>query len=702
MCKVPVPTSSKSACTRFGFRNLHKACYNALQALARVTKDKGETGMQKDVEETLREDPERFRDMALALRTDRSRSRRLTSLQDVKEYIKTMAATRTISRNKKQLLLTKRQWVCWQRHNNGYGQAKALELWKAAKLDCKVHKEMNKDKQLVIAVDLPVELVDSAALERRQSLENRLDVVAGEGDAMLQRMKAKPLRLPSQEFLRKRCKLGLADLSDGSASDCGSDDESDMKTTLHLSPRARSSGDRTPASKSRKRHAVAGSDSDPPRRKTPSVAPSSVRKGSRGKGTPVKGKGGASTEDSDEEEDDDAAEDTAGKSDAIGKKSKSGVCEPYTGKMMPAAFIGWKKMYVKAMLLELGRYGREANAKNCPLRAGRVLFDKVSDDNDIKVLDFTQHERGLLVGIQRIKDYCEDANGWKQSHDLADLQKRGETLKTSFRAQRDRFEEVIGAMREVFDARRFDTAIDKRKCRNAVARKAKLWLEQGVPPVLARLWAEGPSAEESGASNTGFSLPCKFPEPSKMDSLVSLVQFLEKNREKADKKAASLKAKMTSSAGIIMLDFGEQDAPDVKADGLELAEHAGELLRRPILVGVCHHTWKWHVNAWPLAGVGAFVFGHSSSLLVTVVAIEQLREGGLEAMSGIGNFMKTLEIGSAVLGKGTHKTFVVGPGEALWIPTGYLPLVTGIKHGDEEDKKSVAAIFRFWKPLRPR
>jgi hypothetical protein len=186
----------------------------------------------------------------------------------------------------------------------------------------------------------------------------------------------------------------------------------------------------------------------------------------------VKDSGGASTEDS-ELEDDDAAEGTAGKSESNGKKHTSGVLEPYTGKMMPAAFIGWKKMFAKAMLLELGRYGREPTAKNCPVRAGRVLFDKVSDDNDIKALDFTQHERDLLVGIQRIKDYCEDTNGWKQPHDLLDLQKRGETLKTSFRAQRDRFEEVIGAMREVLDARRFDSAIDKRKCRNAVAKKAK-------------------------------------------------------------------------------------------------------------------------------------------------------------------------------------------------------------------------------------
>ena len=80
-------------------------------------------------------------------------------------------------------------------------------------------------------------------------------------------------------------------------------------------------------------------------------------------------------------------------------------------------------------------------------------------------------------------------------------------------------------------------------------------------------------------------------------------------------------------------------------------------------------------------------------MLVTVVAIDQLREAGLEAMSGIGNFMKTLDVGSTVLGRGTHKTFVLGPGEALWIPTGYLPLVTGIKHGDEEDKKSIAAII---------
>ena len=94
------------------------------------------------------------------------------------------------------------------------------------------------------------------------------------------------------------------------------------------------------------------------------------------------------------------------------------------------------------------------------------------------------------------------------------------------------------------------------------------------------------------------------------------------------------------------------------------------------------------MNAWPLAGVGAFVLGHSSSVLVTVVAIEQLREGGLEAMSGVGNFTKTLEIGAVVLGKGTHKTFVVGPGEALWLPSGYLPLVTGITRGDDDEKEA--------------
>jgi hypothetical protein len=104
LCKVPVAASSTSSTTRFGFRNLHKACYNALQALARVAKGKGDMAIEKDVADTLREDPERFRAMALALRTERSRSRTMTSLKDVKEYIKTMAATRTISRNKKAIV----------------------------------------------------------------------------------------------------------------------------------------------------------------------------------------------------------------------------------------------------------------------------------------------------------------------------------------------------------------------------------------------------------------------------------------------------------------------------------------------------------------------------------------------------------------------------------------------------------------------
>jgi len=218
---------------------------------------------------------------------------------------------------------------------------------------------------------------------------------------------------------------------------------------------------------------------------------------------------------------------------------------------------------------------------------------------------------------------------------------------------------------------------------------------------LARLWAQGPT-EGSGDWDKRSIEPCKFDASAKGFATVdALVSFLDKNKEKVSKKASSLKAKMTSSAGVIMLDFGGQETPDVTADGLDLVESAGELLLRPILVGIAHFSWKWHANAWPLDGLSAFVIGHTGSLLITVIAVSQLREEGLDAMSGVGNFVKTLEAGQA-LGGGSHKTFQVGPGEALLDPLGFIPLVTGVPWEAEGDSKSVATVFRAWAPRRRR
>ena len=120
LCKAPIPKGQKADQGLYALRCLDKACYNALQALRRVAKRS--PGM--DVADTLVEDPDRLRSMALVLRTDKGTRRERQNLDDVKEYLQSMAATRTQSRSRRQMLLTKRQWVCWQKQTNGYGGAK--------------------------------------------------------------------------------------------------------------------------------------------------------------------------------------------------------------------------------------------------------------------------------------------------------------------------------------------------------------------------------------------------------------------------------------------------------------------------------------------------------------------------------------------------------------------------------------------------
>ena len=681
LCKAPIPKGQKADQGLYAFRCLDKACYNALQALRRVAKRS--PGM--DVADTLVEDPDRFRSMALVLRTDKGTRRERQNLDDVKEYLQSMAATRTQSRSRRQMLLTKRQWVCWQKQTNGYGGDKALQLWKAAKLNQAVHKEKNASGEIVIAADLPLELQDTQAVERRRQIEQRMALGDAKEEAKLRSgLQKKAPRQPKADFLRKRSKVNLADLSSETDEEESGSSKSEIPRTA--SPRARkgsrASASTQPKRRREKRGDALDSDSDAPPRKARSQAGSEPYKPCQRKGDKkVSFQCFPAAEDTDEDDDADAAECVSGKAAAVEAKQPALpiTCEAYTGKLIPAAFISWKKRYSKAMLARLGRYARN-DAKSSPTQAGRAFFDKVSDDCDVKVLDFELHERDLLATISKIREHSEDANWWKQSQDVGDLQKRGETLFASFNAQRDRYEEVVSAIREVEDMRREENAKDKRKSRNQLSRKAKLFTNAGVPFVLARLWAQGPT-EGSGDWDQRSIEPCKFDASAKGFATVdALVSFLDKNKEKVSKKASSLKAKMTSSAGVIMLDFGGQETPDVTADGLDLVESAGELLLRPILVGIAHFSWKWHANAWPLAGLSAFVIGHTGALLITVITVSELREEGLDAMSGVGNFVKTLEAGQA-LGGGSHKTFQVGPGEALWIPHRLHPAGHGRSRG---------------------
>ena len=126
----------------------------------------------------------------------------------------------------------------------------------------------------------------------------------------------------------------------------------------------------------------------------------------------------------------------------------------------------------------------------------------------------------------------------------------------------------------------------------------------------------------------------------------------------------------------------DQDPIDLSDDSFSLDDTAGDLLRRPSLVVVGHDTFTWHHNSWPLVGCSGFVVGHSSAMLISVVAIKDLLGIDLESLRALSTFSKALEGKSAVFTEmESCKTFKIEPGEGLWILVGHVPLSTGVNFG---------------------
>ena len=90
------------------------------------------------------------------------------------------------------------------------------------------------------------------------------------------------------------------------------------------------------------------------------------------------------------------------------------------------------------------------------------------------------------------------------------------------------------------------------------------------------------------------------------------------------------------------MDFLDQAAISLDDDSLSMDNTTGDLLRRPLLVGVGHNTFKWHHNAWPLVGYSGFIVGHSSAMMISAVAIKDLFGIDLESLSALGTFLKAL------------------------------------------------------------
>lgn len=318
LCEAPIPCGQVSKSSRMGFRVLDKRCFNSLRCLERSTASRPK--LRSQVEHMRREEPLKFRAMVAKLRTESNSSRNKIQREDTVKFLETLAEERSEVRYEKYLLFTKRQFIQWYKHNEGMTEDEAVQKWRADKLSGDVYKEHAKNG-LKLAVQMPVEIGFEDRLSRKREKENP--------DADM----AKPMgkfRKPNQGqglgghyFSRTPEVVGLDAVMEESSDDepGGGITKARAAVTPSTSPRdskpalgvavARRLPTKTPKAPS-----------------APSVAPSAG--------------GGPGDEPSDSEDYD--PHDANIEDKGAGKK----ILPIYTGKMMPAQFILFKKQLAKA------------------------------------------------------------------------------------------------------------------------------------------------------------------------------------------------------------------------------------------------------------------------------------------------------------------------------------------------------------------
>ena len=175
ICEQVVTPACRSKYLLFGCKHLDKGCFSALKALQRLTQKN--TDMKRRVDMCVRNDMEKFKCIALSLRTDQERTRSSRQRDETVEYITTMIKVTVVRRVSGVVLLNEREFVAYHKHWFGATKEKALEQWASSMKSPHVHREQE-DGVWYVAVKKPTEILNEEAVgteEKFISTKRRLD-----------------------------------------------------------------------------------------------------------------------------------------------------------------------------------------------------------------------------------------------------------------------------------------------------------------------------------------------------------------------------------------------------------------------------------------------------------------------------------------------------------------------------------------------
>ena len=163
---------------------------------------------------------------------------------------------------------------------------------------------------------------------------------------------------------------------------------------------------------------------------------------------------------------------------------------------------------------------------------------------------------------------------------------------------------------------------------------------------------------------------------------------LQDEVDKLHKKTHNLTSKMRSRASFQLYTPVGKDTVQIGAP-LTATASCEELAKKPILMAMDHHSFTWDRNANPLCCLSGFLVPVQGKFFVKLLAIADLRNMGLESISGLGSFLAANASGGAGLGELKGTTYVLEETQSLFVPYGFLPLIMSLPVQDERVGKGV-------------
>lgn len=175
ICTQPLTDSSPNDLTvQLGMRQVcHKPCYNGYHTLHRVCQTLSGGSAPQAMEElrTLKTtDLPTWRTLCMSLiaagcdRTSAMRGK-------ARNFIVELVATSRVTRRNRVLLCTKAQYTAWYALNEGMSEKAAASKWQQDLKNPKVHKERKADGTVVVAVELPTEIIADNEIAKRRRLQ---------------------------------------------------------------------------------------------------------------------------------------------------------------------------------------------------------------------------------------------------------------------------------------------------------------------------------------------------------------------------------------------------------------------------------------------------------------------------------------------------------------------------------------------------